>query len=100
MPHQSFRGLKQVPVPKQCYGRHVSQVLETDDVRPLIGCLQWRRHQPAAQADGTESRTRGNGRMAGVTGEGGGEGDKVGQGGGVAEECQGREVGVMEKVSR
>lgn len=38
--------------------------------------------------------------MAGVTGEGGGEGDKVGQGGGVAEECQGREVGVMEKVSR
>ncbi|KAJ4932980.1 hypothetical protein JOQ06_029818 [Pogonophryne albipinna] len=100
MPHQSFRGLKQVPVPKQCYGRHVSQVLETDDVRPLIGCLQWRRHQPAAQAAGTESRTRGDGRMAGVTGEGGGEGDKVGQGGGVAEECQGREVGVMEKVSR
>lgn len=32
-------------------------------------------------------------------GEGRRIGDKVGQGGGVAEECQGREVGVMEKVS-
>lgn len=34
--------------------------------------------------------------MVGLTG--GGE-DKVGQGGGVVEECQGRELGVMEKVS-
>lgn len=68
-------------------------------MRPLIGCLQRRRHQPATRAAGTESRTQGNGRMAGLTGEGRRDEDKVGQGGGVAEECQGREVGVMEKVS-
>lgn len=39
-------------------------------MRALIGCLQRRRHQPAAQAAGTESRTRSDGRMAGLTGEG------------------------------
>lgn len=75
-------------------GQPVSQVLETDDVRPLIGCLQRRRHQPAARAAGTESRTQGDGWMAGADGgEGRTDEDKVGRGGGVAEECQGREVG-------
>lgn len=52
-------------------------------MRPLIGCLQRRRHQPAAWAAGTQSRTRGDGH----------DEDEVGQGGGVAEECQGGEVG-------
>lgn len=33
-------------------------------MRPLIGCLQRRRHQSAARAAGTESRTQGDGRMA------------------------------------
>lgn len=91
MPHRRFRGLKQVPLPNPCYGerkehplrearpppppslivagnlwgRPVSQVLETDDVRPLIGCLHRRRHQAAARAAGTESRTRGDGRIGG-----------------------------------
>lgn len=70
-------------------------------MRPLIGCLQRMRHQSATRAAGTESRTQGDGRMAGAdVGGGGGRGEgKVGQGGGVAEECQGGEVGVMEKVS-
>lgn len=71
-------------------------------MRPLIGCLQRMRHQSATRAAGTESRTQGDGRMAGadVWGEEDRRGErKVGQGGGVAEECQGREVGVMEKVS-
>lgn len=98
MPHQTFWGLKQVPVPNRCYGarkehplrlgRHfppfllivagnlwgwpVSQVLETNDVRPLIGCLQRRRHQPAALAARKERRTHEvtDARMAGPKGGG------------------------------
>lgn len=49
-------------------------------MRPLIGCLQPRRHQPAAQAAGTESRTRGDGRMAGLVGVGRRHEDEVGRG--------------------
>lgn len=52
------------------WGRPVSQVLETDDVRTLIGCLQRWRHQPATRAAGTESRTQGDGCMAELTGGG------------------------------
>lgn len=131
MPHQSLRGLKQDAVPNQRHGegkehplregRHpppsspssssdssrnlwgwpVSQILETDDVRPLIGCLQRRRHQPAALADGTESRTQDDGRMdGGSDGGGGAYEEKVGQRGGVVEECRKQgAVGVREKVS-
>lgn len=63
-------------------------------MRPPIGCLLRRRHQPAARAAGTESRTQGDGRMAGARlGGGRKDGDEVGQGGGVAEECPGGEVG-------
>ena len=68
-------------------------------MRPPIGCLQRTRHQRAARAAGTESRARGDGRMAGPTGEGSRDEEKVDQGVGVAEECQGREAGVTEKVS-
>ncbi|TKS79702.1 Adenylate cyclase type 1 [Collichthys lucidus] len=123
MPHQSFGGLKQVPVPNQCYderkehplredrqtaphpppslivagnlrGQPVSQVLETDDVRPLIGCLQRRRHQPART--GCWDREQDPRRRMDGGADGGGAGtdeDKVGRGGGVAEECQGMRGG-------
>lgn len=40
-------------------------------MRPLIGCLQRRRHQPAALADGTESRTQDDGRTYGGSDGGG-----------------------------
>lgn len=130
MPHQSFTGLKQDAVPNQRHGEGkehplregrqpppsspsssdssrnlwgwpVSQILETDDVRPLIGCLQRRRHQPAALADGTESRTQDDGRTdGGSDGGGGAHEEKVGQRGGVVEECRKQgAVGVREKVS-
>lgn len=107
MPHQSLRGLKQDAVPNQRHGEGkehplregrqpppsspsssdssrnlwgwpVSQILETDDVRPLIGCLQRRRHQPAALADGTESRTQDDGRTYGGSDGGGGTWGKGG----------------------
>lgn len=56
---------------RNLWGWPVSQILETDDVRPLIGCLQRRRHQPAALADGTESRTQDDGRTDGGSDGGG-----------------------------
>lgn len=70
-------------------------------MRPLIGCLQRRRHQPAALADGTESRTQDDGRTyGGSDGGGGAHEEKVGQRGGVVEECRKQgAVGVREKVS-
>lgn len=98
------------------WGRPVSQVLETDDMRPLIGCLQRRRQQQRPRRTGfwdreqerrrwTDWRGVGRGWWVGGVGVGGRDEDKVGQADGVAEECQGRgvvevEVEVREKVSR
>lgn len=129
MQHRRFRGLKQVPVPNQCYwerkehplrqGRHslivagnlwgwpVSQVLETDDVRPLIGCLQRGRQQSAMLAAWMEGRTHEamDGLMEGwrawwegAGGEGSRDEHKFGQSG-MSKRRGGGSGGVMEKVS-
>lgn len=92
------RPLLQLIAVGNLWGWPVSRAPETNDVRPLIGCLQRRRRQ-LARADrwDAEQDPQGDGRAGEPWRGGGGSGDEdmAGQ----EEAFQSREVEVMEKVS-